>query len=68
MTTKLIKPIRREVEIDGEPYTLTVSPEGVRLTRKRFRSGRALSWRAFLGGESASVVEEPVGQVDGLTG
>ena len=59
MTTKLTKPIRREVEIDGEPYTLTVSPEGVRLTRKRFRSGRALSWRAFLSGEGGRVTEEP---------
>lgn len=47
MPTKLQKPIRREIEIDGEPYTITVSPEGVRLTRKRFRSGVALSWKTL---------------------
>jgi hypothetical protein len=52
MTTKLTKPIRREIEIDGEPYTLVVSPEGVRLLKKRFRSGRAISWRALLAGEA----------------
>jgi hypothetical protein len=61
MTTKLTKPIRRELEIDGETYTLTVSGEGIRLTRKRFRSGRALSWRAFLAGEGGRAMEAGVG-------
>ena len=61
MTTKLTKPIRRELEIDGETYTLTLSAEGIRLTRKRFRSGRALSWRAFLAGEGGRAMEEGVG-------
>ncbi|HET8656422.1 MAG TPA: hypothetical protein VFL93_12955 [Longimicrobiaceae bacterium] len=45
MSIKLEKPIRREVEIDGEPYTVTLTPDGVRLARKRFRSGVALSWK-----------------------
>ena len=52
MTTKLTKPIRREIEIDGEPYTLVVSTDGVRLLKKRFRSGRAISWRSLLAGEA----------------
>lgn len=47
MATKLTKEIRREIEIDGEPFTVAISPSGVKLTRKRFRSGRALSWRAL---------------------
>lgn len=47
MATKLVKEIRREIEIDGEPFTVAISPTGVKLTRKRFRSGRALSWRAL---------------------
>jgi hypothetical protein len=47
MATKLTKEIRREIEIDGEPFTIAISPHGVKLTRKRFRSGRALSWRAL---------------------
>ena len=45
MSTKLEKTIRREIEIDGEPYTISISPEGFRLTKKRFRSGVALSWK-----------------------
>ena len=48
MVTKLDKPIRREIVINGEAYVLVIAPEGVRLTRKRFRSGVALSWRAVL--------------------
>jgi hypothetical protein len=47
MSTKLDKTIRREIEIDGEPFTITISPEGLRLTKKRFRSGVALSWKAL---------------------
>jgi hypothetical protein len=48
MTTRLTTPLRREIEIDGEPWVVAISAEGVRLTRKRFRSGRAMSWRTFL--------------------
>ena len=48
MSTKLTHEIRREIEIDGEPYTVVISPQGLRLSRKRFRSGRRLSWRALL--------------------
>jgi len=45
MSTKIEKPIRREVEIDGERYTVTFAPDGIRLAKKRFRSGVALSWK-----------------------
>lgn len=48
MSVKLDKTLRREVEIDGEPFTVAIGPDGLRLTRKRARSGLALSWRALL--------------------
>ena len=47
MATKLDKTIRREIEIDGEPFTIVISAHGVRLTKKRFRSGVALSWKSL---------------------
>jgi hypothetical protein len=47
MATKLEKEVRREIEIDGEPFTVIISPEGLRLTKKRFRSGVALSWKSI---------------------
>ena len=33
MATKLDKTIKREIELDGQPYTVTVSPTGVKLTQ-----------------------------------
>jgi hypothetical protein len=48
MSTKLEKPIRREIEIDGDRFTLVVAPDGLRLTKKRFRSGLAVSWKALI--------------------
>jgi hypothetical protein len=61
MATKLEKPIRREIEIDGEPYTVIISPDGLRVTRKRFRSGVALSWKSIWSrfGDSSSPVAVP---------
>jgi len=47
MTTKLTEPLRREIEIDGEAYTVLLTPQGLRLSRKRFRQGRHVSWRAI---------------------
>jgi hypothetical protein len=45
MATKLERTIRREINIDGEAFTIAVSPDGLRLTKKRFRSGVEMSWR-----------------------
>ncbi|HKO16265.1 MAG TPA: hypothetical protein VJU87_08495 [Gemmatimonadaceae bacterium] len=59
MPTKLERTIRREVEIDGEPFTVAISPDGIRLTKKRFRSGLALSWRQ-LWRQSEHMNEPPV--------
>ncbi len=47
MTTKLTHPITREIEIDGESFTIVVTAQGVRISRKRFRHGQAISWRAL---------------------
>ena len=47
MTTKLTEPLRREIEIDGEAYTIQLTPLGIRLSRKRFRQGRLVTWRAL---------------------
>ncbi len=34
--------LRREIDIDGKPYTLAISPEGLKLTAKGDRTGREL--------------------------
>ncbi|HET7459011.1 MAG TPA: hypothetical protein VFJ74_15290 [Gemmatimonadaceae bacterium] len=48
MTTKLDKTIKREIDIDGEAYTVSISPEGVKLTQKGFRKGREMTWTQLL--------------------
>ena len=53
MTTKLQQPFKRELDLNGEKYTLTVSPEGFRLVVKGKRKGIELAWAAILGGDAA---------------
>lgn len=50
MTTKLEKPIRREITVDGVEYTLVIDVAGLTLTRKRFRNGRSITWRQIVAG------------------
>ena len=53
MTTKLEGPLRREIQIDGAPYTLTITPEGMALVAKGRRKGYELAWRALVSGDAA---------------
>ena len=48
MPIPLDKTLRREIVLDGQPYTVTISPRGVKLTAKGFRKGPELTWRALL--------------------
>lgn len=57
MATRLDKPIRRELEIDGLTYMITISPEGVKVVEKGRRKGQDLSWRAIVGGDAALAAE-----------
>jgi hypothetical protein len=50
MATKLNKQLKREIEVDGKPYMITLSPEGVKLTEKGKRLGREHTWKDLLGG------------------
>jgi hypothetical protein len=52
MTTKLNKVLKREIEVDGKPYMVTLSPEGLKLTEKGKRLGREHSWKTLLGAEA----------------
>jgi hypothetical protein len=47
MATKLDKTIKRELDMDGQAYTVAISPDGVKLTQKGFRKGRVMSWKFF---------------------
>jgi hypothetical protein len=53
MTTKLEGPLRREVDVGGALYTLTITPEGLALVPKGRRKGYELSWHALVSGDAA---------------
>jgi hypothetical protein len=51
--TPLDKPLRREVQIGEESYTLTIDPEGMKLVPKGKRNGLTLKWTDLVNGDAA---------------
>ncbi len=52
MATKLEKPLKREINIAGEPHILMITPEGLKLTQKGKRKGLELQWKDLLSGDA----------------
>ena len=53
VTTRLEGPLKREIDVDGVPYTLTITPDGMTLTLKGRRKGFEVQWRDLVSGEAA---------------
>lgn len=49
MTTKLERPLKREIVVDEKPYTLTIDANGLKLVEKGRRNGHEVSWKQVLG-------------------
>lgn len=52
MATKLDKAIKRELEHKGQRYTVVISPEGIKVTRKSARKGHEISWDSIISGDA----------------
>jgi hypothetical protein len=52
MPAKLDKTIKRELALDGKLYTVTISPDGVKVTPKGARKGTEISWSTMLGSDA----------------
>jgi hypothetical protein len=50
MTTKLDRPLKREIVVDEKPYTLTIDATGLKLVEKGRRNGQEVSWKQVLDG------------------
>jgi hypothetical protein len=50
---RLDKPIRREVMVGDEAYTLTIDPTGLKLVQKGRRNGLVLEWQDLVSGDAA---------------
>ncbi len=53
MATKLDKSIKRELELDGKLYTITIAPDGVKVVEKGKRNGQEIPWRSIISGDAA---------------
>ena len=53
MATKLDKSLKREIDIDGKPFMLTLSPDGMKLVPKGRRNGLEISWKDLVSGDAA---------------
>lgn len=53
MTTRLDKALKREINLDGAVYTVTIDPEGIRIVPKGKRKARLhMTWEAILSGDA----------------
>ena len=52
MATKLEKALKREIQIEGKPYTLIIDPASLRLMEKGRRKGLELAWKDLVSGQA----------------
>jgi hypothetical protein len=50
--TPLDKPLKRELTVAGQAYTLTLDPDGLKLVEKGKRNGLELTWKDILSGDA----------------
>ena len=53
MATRLDKALKREIEVDGQLYTATISPDGIKVVAKGKRNGHEISWQSIITGDAA---------------
>jgi hypothetical protein len=53
MTTKLAGTLKREIVVNGAPYTVTITDEGLKLVPKGRRKGYELAWASLVSGDAA---------------
>ena len=52
MATKLDKTLKRELEVDGKLYTVSISPEGIKVVPKGGRKGPEVTWQTIISGDA----------------
>ena len=53
MATKLEKSLKREIDIEGNPFMLTIDPAGMKLVPKGKRNGLEIAWKDLASGDAA---------------
>ena len=62
--TKLDKPLRRELSVNDQAYTLTIDGSGLKLVEKGHRKGIEMQWKDIVSGDAgiASALQASVNQ------
>lgn len=53
MTTKLEKPLKREIEIGGQAFIVTLAPDTLSVVGKGRRKGLEIRWDEMVSGDAA---------------
>ena len=57
MATTLEKELKRSIDVNGEPFTVIIDPQGLRLVGKGRRKPQVqLAWKDLISGEAALAV------------
>jgi hypothetical protein len=51
MATKLEKALKREVDINGVAFMVTLAPDGMKIVEKGKRKGTELTWEQLIRGD-----------------
>ena len=57
MTTKLDRPLKREILIEDKAYTLTIDAEGLKLVEKGRRNGQSVTWKSIVSSADGATTE-----------
>jgi hypothetical protein len=52
MATRLTGELKRELELEGQLYTVIISPQGIAIAPKGTRKRRTRTWRELLSGDA----------------
>ena len=53
MATKLDKALKRELDLNGEAWMLTIDPNGLKLVPTGKRNGHEVAWKEIISGSAA---------------
>jgi len=54
--TRLERPLKRELGIQGKPHVLTINVDGLKITKKGRRKGLEITWQDLVSGDEAMAV------------
>jgi len=57
MTTKLDRPLKREILIDDKAFTLTIDADGLKLVEKGRRNGQSVTWKSIVAGGEGAIAD-----------